>query len=151
MNFATTDRHGIMPSLRLLRAVEVRRGDLKQHEACHDKIPTLGPYSYSTPTHGRAPPNFKQPPISLFPDEQLRGDTHEPYPSDISLLFTLHALVNDVRSFRFKTWSEAKNKTKKHMYTTPTCISIYSYLANHFRPLLHHWGLYESENGLVNV
>ena len=51
-NFETTDRHGIMPSLRLLRAVEERRGDLKRHGVCHDTIPTLG-LQYSTITAPR--------------------------------------------------------------------------------------------------
>ena len=109
-NFETPDRHGIMPSLQLLRDVEERRGDLKQHGAYHGKIPTLG-LQHSTVTAPRltaAPHQIS----NILPVSSLTNtfvEIHMVRTRQTSLCsspFT-HWLTTFVRSF---------------MYTTPTCL-----------------------------
>ena len=127
-NFETTDRYGIMPSLRRLRAVEERRGDLKQHGACHDKVPTLGLQNGTVTAHRLAavPHQISNSLVVSFLTNKFLEIhvTRTRQKSFCSSPFT-HWLTTFVRSF---------------MYTTPTCcVSIYFYLANCFRALLHYW------------
>ena len=115
-NFETTDRHGIMPSLRLLRAVEERRGGLKQHGACHDQILTLD-LQYSTVTAPRltaAPHQISNGLLVYFLTNKF-VEIHMTRTRQTSLCsspFT-HWLTTFVRSF---------------MYTTPTCLYKHIFL-----------------------
>ena len=122
-NFETTDRYGTMPSLRLLRAVEKRRGDLKQHGACYDKIPPLG-LQYSTVTAPRLTATSRQILNSLrvsFLTNKV-VEIHMTRTCQTSLCpSSFTHWFNDLRSFRFKTWSKALNhkKKKKNTHSCP--------------------------------
>ena len=110
-NFETTNRHGMMPSLQLLRAVEERRGDLEKHGACHDKIPTLD-LQYSTVTAPRltaAPHQISNSLLVSFLTNKF-VEIHMTRTCQTSLCSSPFTYwFNDVRAFRFKTWSK-KNK-----------------------------------------
>ena len=129
----TTDRHGTMPSLRLFRAVEERRGDLKQHGACHDKIPTLG-LQCSTVTAPR-----------------LTAAPHQISNSLLVVSFLINKFVEihmtrtrqtSLCSSPFTHWLTTfvlfASRPGAHSCTPPTCISIHSYSVNRYRALLHY-------------
>ena len=114
-NFETTGRHGIMPSLRLLREVKERRGDLKQHGACHNKIPPIG-LQYSTvaaPRLTAAPHQISNSLLVSFLTNEF-AEIHMTHTCQTSLRSSPFThWFDDVRSFRLKTWSKAPTHKRK--------------------------------------
>ena len=125
-NFETTGRHGIMPSLRLLREVKERRGDLKQHGACHNKIPPIG-LQYSTvaaPRLTAAPHQISNSLLVSFLTNEF-AEIHMTH--TCRHLFALHPSRTGLTTFvlfasrRGRRLQPTKEKNKRSfVYTTPT-------------------------------